>query len=60
MRESHHLARRKSAVGLVPDRAAVPALLAVAGAGGILTEVAGRLLLQRSTPTRSSAGCPAG
>jgi hypothetical protein len=39
-----------SAVGLVPDRAAVPALLAVAGAGGILTEVAGRLLLQRSAP----------
>jgi Cyclic nucleotide-binding domain/Transmembrane secretion effector len=38
------------AVGLVPDRAAVPALLAVAGAGGILTEVAGRLLLQRSAP----------
>jgi hypothetical protein len=39
-----------SAVGLVPDRAAVPVLLAVAGAGGILTEVAGRLLLQRSAP----------
>jgi Cyclic nucleotide-binding domain len=38
------------AIGLVPDRAAVPALLAVAGAGGILTEVAGRLLLQRSAP----------
>jgi hypothetical protein len=38
------------AVGVVPDRAAVPALLAVAGAGGILTEVAGRLLLQRSAP----------
>jgi Cyclic nucleotide-binding domain len=39
-----------SAIGLVPVRAAVPALLAVAGAGGILTEVAGRLLLQRSAP----------
>ena len=39
-----------SAIGLVPARAAVPALLAVAGAGGILTEVAGRLLLQRSAP----------
>jgi predicted MFS family arabinose efflux permease len=39
-----------SAIGLVPARAAVPALLAVAGAGGILNEVAGRLLLQRSAP----------
>jgi hypothetical protein len=39
-----------SAIGLVPARAAVSALLAVAGAGGILTEVAGRLLLQRSAP----------
>src|SRR5829696_2728545 len=39
-----------SAVGLVPSPAAVPLLLAVAGAGGILTEVAGRLLLQRSAP----------
>jgi Cyclic nucleotide-binding domain/Major Facilitator Superfamily len=38
------------AVGLVPARAATPFLLAVAGAGGILTEVAGRLLLQRSAP----------
>ena len=38
------------AIGLVPSRAAVPVLLAVAGAGGILTEVAGRLLLQRSAP----------
>jgi Cyclic nucleotide-binding domain/Major Facilitator Superfamily len=36
------------AVGLVPARAAVPVLLAVAGAGSMLTEVAGRLLLQRS------------
>jgi predicted MFS family arabinose efflux permease len=40
-----------SAIGLVPAGAAVPALLAVAGAGGILTEVAGRLLLQRSAPS---------
>jgi Cyclic nucleotide-binding domain/Major Facilitator Superfamily len=39
-----------SAVGLVPGRAAVPVLLAVAGAGSMLTEVAGRLLLQRSAP----------
>jgi hypothetical protein len=39
-----------SAVGLVPARAAVPLLLAVAGAGSMLTQVAGRLLLQRSTP----------
>jgi hypothetical protein len=36
------------AIGLVPARASVPLLLAVAGAGSILTEVAGRLLLQRS------------
>jgi hypothetical protein len=39
-----------SAVGLLPARAAVPFLLAVAGAGSMLTQVAGRLLLQRSTP----------
>jgi hypothetical protein len=39
-----------SAVGLVPARAAVPVLLAVAGAGSMLTEIAGRLLLQRSAP----------
>jgi len=40
------------AVGLVPTRAAVPVLLGLAGAGGILTEVAGRLLLQRSAPNQ--------
>jgi hypothetical protein len=39
-----------SAIGLVPARAAVPVLLAVAGAGSMLTEIAGRLLLQRSVP----------
>jgi Cyclic nucleotide-binding domain/Major Facilitator Superfamily len=39
-----------SAIGLVPARAAVPVLLAVAGAGSMLTEIAGRLLLQRSAP----------
>ena len=39
-----------SAVALVPSEAAVPVLLGLAGAGGILTEVAGRLLLQRSAP----------
>ena len=38
------------AVGLVPSRGGVPVLLAVAGAGGLLTEIAGRLLLQRSAP----------
>jgi hypothetical protein len=40
------------AVGLVPTRAAMPVLLGLAGAGGILTEVAGRLLLQRSAPNQ--------
>jgi Cyclic nucleotide-binding domain/Major Facilitator Superfamily len=39
-----------SAVALVPAEAAMPVLLGLAGAGGILTEVAGRLLLQRSAP----------
>jgi MFS family permease len=39
-----------SAVALAPSEAAVPVLLGLAGAGGILTEVAGRLLLQRSAP----------
>ena len=39
-----------SAVALAPPEAAVPVLLGLAGAGGVLTEVAGRLLLQRSAP----------
>jgi cyclic nucleotide-binding protein/MFS transporter len=39
-----------SAIGLVPTRLAAPVLIAVAGVGGTLTEVAGRLLLQRSAP----------
>jgi MFS family permease len=39
-----------SAVALASSEAAVPVLLGLAGAGGILTEVAGRLLLQRSAP----------
>jgi Cyclic nucleotide-binding domain/Major Facilitator Superfamily len=39
-----------SAIGLAPTRLVVPALIAVAGAGGALTEIAGRLLLQRSAP----------
>jgi hypothetical protein len=38
------------AIGLVPSRLAIPVLIAVAGVGGTLTEVAGRLLLQRSAP----------
>jgi hypothetical protein len=40
------------AVALVPWRAGVPVLLAVAGTGSILCEVAGRLLLQRSAPNK--------
>jgi hypothetical protein len=39
-------------IGLVPARVAVPALVALAGVGGTLTEVAGRLLLQRSAPNQ--------
>jgi hypothetical protein len=41
-----------SAIGLVPARLAVPALVGLAGTGGALTEVAGRLLLQRSAPNQ--------
>jgi MFS family permease len=40
------------AIGLVPARLALPALVALAGVGGTLTEVAGRLLLQRSAPNQ--------
>jgi MFS family permease len=39
-----------AAIGLVPTPLAVPVLIAVAGVGCTLTEVAGRLLLQRSAP----------
>jgi hypothetical protein len=41
-----------SAIGLVPTRLAAPILIAVAGVGGTLTQVAGRLLLQRSAPNQ--------
>jgi hypothetical protein len=41
-----------SAIGLVPTRPALPALVGLAGVGGALVEIAGRLLLQRSAPNR--------
>jgi hypothetical protein len=41
-----------SAIGLVPVPLVLPALVALAGVGGALTEVAGRLLLQRSAPNQ--------
>jgi Cyclic nucleotide-binding domain len=40
-------------IGLVPAPLAVPALVALAGVGSTLTEVAGRLLLQRSAPNQA-------
>jgi hypothetical protein len=40
-------------LGLVPAQLAVPALVALAGVGSALTEVAGRLLLQRSAPSQA-------
>ena len=40
-------------IGLVPVRLAVPALVALAGVGSALTEIAGRLLLQRSAPNQA-------
>jgi MFS family permease len=40
-------------IGLVPALLAVLALVALAGVGGALTEVAGRLLLQRSAPSQA-------
>jgi MFS family permease len=46
-------------IGLIPVQLAVPALVALAGVGSALTEIAGRLLLQRSAPTRPSAGSSA-
>ena len=42
-----------SAVALVPSEAAVPVLLGLAGAGGILTEVAGACCSSAARPTRS-------
>jgi MFS family permease len=42
-----------SAIGLIPTRLAVPALVALAGVGGALTEIAGRMLLQRSAPNQT-------
>jgi len=42
-----------SAIGLIPTRLALPALIALAGVGGALTEIAGRLLLQRSAPNQA-------
>jgi hypothetical protein len=41
-----------SAIGLIPTRLALAALVALAGVGCALTEVAGRLLLQRSVPNQ--------
>jgi MFS family permease len=42
-----------TATGLVPSRLVLPALVALAGVGSALTEVAGRLLLQRSAPNQA-------
>jgi hypothetical protein len=42
-----------SAIGLVPTRLTVPVLVALAGVGSALTEIAGRLLLQRSAPNQA-------
>ena len=41
-----------SAIGLIPTRLALAALVSLAGVGCALTEVAGRLLLQRSVPNQ--------
>ena len=41
------------AIGLVPARLALPVLVGIAGVGGALTGVAGRLLLQRSAPSQA-------
>jgi MFS family permease len=42
-----------STIGLVPAQLVVPALVALAGVGSALTEIAGRLLLQRSAPNQA-------
>jgi len=42
-----------SAIGLIPTPLMLPALVGLAGVGGALTGVAGRLLLQRSAPNQA-------
>jgi MFS family permease len=42
-----------STIGLAPAQLVIPALVAVAGVGSALTEIAGRLLLQRSAPNEA-------
>jgi len=42
-----------SAIGLIPTPLVLPALVGLAGVGGALTGVAGRLLLQRSAPNQA-------
>jgi len=42
-----------SAIGLIPTPLVLPALVGLAGVGGALTGIAGRLLLQRSAPNQA-------